>query len=269
MKTQGIKKMFPPLMRNFLKKIRWFFRNYDLIDRSSNLYGAFLYGPITYNTDGLATCLNCDFIKEPRFQKAYQAAAATNPWPNFTLHWRVYIVCFFADQVKSLEGDYVECGVNTGAYSKAIIEYSQFNSLNKIFHLLDTFDGLIADQLTEKEKVAGLDKYLGQYKNVYEGVLETFKNDRVNIIKGTVPETLPLCYTEKVAYLSIDMNCVEPEVAALEYFYDKVVPGGVIILDDYGFPQHIHQKIAHDKFAKQKGISILSLPTGQGIILKK
>lgn len=259
----------PRPLRSIYIKTRWFLRNYYLIDRYSKLGGAFLYGPITYNTDGLATCLNCDFINDPHFQKAYQAAAATNPWPNFTLQWRVYIVCFFANHVRSLEGDYVECGVNTGAYAKAIIEYCSFNDLNKTFHLLDTYDGLVAELVSEKEKDAGLNKYLDQYKNVYEAVLQAFKNDHVNIIKGMVPATLPLCTTEKIAYLSIDMNCVEPEVAALEFFYEKVVPGGVIILDDYGFPQHIHQKIAHDKFAKEKAISILTLPTGQGIIFKK
>ena len=62
-------------------------------------------------------------MKDPHFMKAYQAAAATKPWEGFTLQWRVYIVCWFANYVKHLEGDFVECGVNTGAYSKAVIEY--------------------------------------------------------------------------------------------------------------------------------------------------
>jgi hypothetical protein len=64
------------------------------------------------------------------------------------------------------------------------------------------------------------------------------------------------------------MNVVQPEIAAAEYFWDKLVQGAVLILDDYGFPQHIHQKIAFDDFAKQRNQTILSLPTGQGIIIK-
>jgi O-methyltransferase len=256
-------------LKSFYNKAVWFLRNHDKIDEFSQVKSALLYGPVTYSTDGLITCLNCDFIQEEQFKRAYAAAAATNPWPGFTLQWRVYVVCWFANQVKDLPGDFVECGVNTGAYAKAIIEYTGFNQLGKTFHLLDTFDGLVPDLVSEAEKQAGLDKYLDQYKNVYEGVLKTFKNDKVNIIKGTVPGTLSQCDTNKIAYLSIDMNNVAPEIAAAEYFYDKVVPGGVIILDDYGFPQHINQKIAFDEFARQKGTTILSLPTGQGIILKK
>lgn len=264
-----LKNILPNKAWVLLKRGKWFFRNYNSIDQQINLSSSFFYGPITYNTDGLVTSQNCDFINEPNFKKAYESAAATNPWNGFTLQWRVYIVCWFANHVKHLEGDFVECGVNTGAYAKAIVEYTGFNQLGKTFHLLDTFDGLVPELVSEAERQAGLDKYLGQYKNVYEGVLKTFKNDKVNIIKGAVPGTLLSCEAKKIAYLSIDMNNAEPEIAAAEYFYDKVVPGGVIILDDYGFPQHINQKIAFDEFARQKGISILSLPTGQGIILKK
>ncbi len=83
-----------------------------------------------------------------------------------------------------------------------------------------------------------------------------------------VPDTLPQCTTDKICYLSIDMNVAEPEIAAANFFWDKIVSGGVIILDDYGFPQHKAQKIAFDKFAKERGVNILCLPTAQGIIFK-
>ena len=81
-------------------------------------------------------------------------------------------------------------------------------------------------------------------------------------------ETLPLCKADKICYLSIDMNCVEPEIDAVNYFWDKLVNGAVIILDDYGFKLHIEQKKAFDKFAQEKNVPILQLPTGQGIIFK-
>jgi O-methyltransferase len=254
----------------FYNRTRWFFKHYDDFENYSKSQAAYLYGPITYYADGLATCLNSDFIRDPRFMVAYSAAAATNPWSGFTLQWRVYIVCWFANQVKHFEGDFVECGVNTGAYAKAIIKYIDFNSLGKEFYLLDTFSGLVPEQLTEDERKAGLAKYLDQYheRDIYQEVKKTFEGDRVRIIKGAVPDTLVECKADKVAYLSIDMNCVAPEIAAAEYFYDKVMPGGVIMLDDYGFPQHIHQKIAFDEFAARKNIQILSLPTGQGVIIK-
>lgn len=253
---------------NQIWKFRWLITNYRSIQPGIQFLPPVFHGPLTYQADGVITSNNCDFIHEPRFKAAYAAAETTNPWEGFNMPWRVYIVCWFANYVKQLPGDFVECGVNTGAYARAIIEYVDFPRLNKTFYLLDTYEGLVATQITEKEKKAGIDSYLRNYKNVYEQVVETFRNFPVKIIKGAVPGTLPQCDAKQICYLSIDMNVMEPEIAAANYFWDKVVKGGVIILDDYGFPKHIEQKNAFDEFAKLKGVQILSLPTGQGIIFK-
>ena len=254
------------------RKWEWIAKNYSRVKQGSVIRDESHYlGPISYDTDSLTTSNNCDFISEPRFAKAYAAAAATKPWEGFTLQWRTYIVCWFADFVKHLEGDYVECGVNTGAYSRALVDYIDFNSLNKKIWLLDTYQGLVPELVSEEEMKGGIGSYMGSYKkkDLYEQVKNTFRDFNAEVIKGPVPDTLPLCKAEKICYLSIDMNVVAPEIAAAEYFWDKVVPGGVIILDDYGFPPHILQKKAFDEFAKRKGVSILTLPTAQGIIFKK
>ena len=124
--------------------------------------------------------------------------------------------------------------------------------------------------ITEAEKKAGIGVYLkDHYENVYDRVVKTFSSFNTKIIKGIVPNTLEECKADKICYLSIDMNCVEPEIAAANYFWDKLVIGGVVILDDYGFPLHIEQKKAFDIFAKEHYQSILYLPTGQGVIIKK
>lgn len=264
-------------MLNLFRKVKWFFINYKQISFTLKLVptdhlsipGRNFHGPLTYNTDGLATSNNCDFINDPRFIKAYRAAAATNPWPNFTLQWRVYIVCWFAEMVKNLEGDFVECGVNTGAYAISIINYIEFEKLEKKFYLLDTFKGLDPQQISDEEKKAGIESYLKGYRDVFAEVQQTFAPYKsVQLIRGLVPDTLPECNSTKICYLSLDMNVVMPEIAAINYFWDKIVVGGVLLLDDYGFPQHIHQKDAFDVFAKEKGVQILCLPTGQGVIIK-
>ncbi len=255
-------------IKNQVRKLLWFIRNYKKIQPGVQFLPQVFQGPITYQADGLITSNNCDFILEPRFEAAYAAAANTNPWEGFNMPWRVYIVCWFANMVKQLPGEFVECGVNTGAYSRAVIEYIDFKNLNKTFYLLDTYQGLVPNQITEKEHKAGIGAYLHNYKDVYDQVLETFKDFPVKVIKGAIPETLPQCDAKEICYLSIDMNVIAPEIAAVNYFWNKVVKGGVILLDDYGFPKHIEQKMAFDQFAKERGVNILSLPTGQGIIFK-
>jgi O-methyltransferase len=252
-----------------LEKLIWIIKNYRKIHANTQYISKHFSGPIVYDADGLATSNNCDFIKEPRFARAYAKAAETNPWPGFTLQWRVYIVCWFANLVKNLEGDFVECGVNTGAYSRAVIEYIDFDKTGKTFYLLDTFEGMPGHLVREEEKKVGVSEYLGDhYKNVFDQVVKTFEHFKVKIIKGVVPDTLVECDAKKICYLSIDMNSAAPEIAAADFFWEKLVKGGVMILDDYGFPMHIFQKRAFDEFALKKGVQILSLPTGQGIVFK-
>ena len=128
-----MKGIVPQSLKLFRIRIKWFIKNYRTIFYNSELFTHELNGRATYKTDGLITSNNSDFINEPRFAKAYHLAKQTNPWNNFTLQWRVYIVCWLADYVKKLEGDFVECGVNTGAYSRAIIDYINFPATNKKF----------------------------------------------------------------------------------------------------------------------------------------
>jgi O-methyltransferase len=228
---------------------------------------------LTFKSDGLFTQQNSDCLNEPRFKKAYDLSLTVNDWRtelNMDMRWRYYIVCWFANHVKHLEGDFVECGVYKGGYSLALADYLQFKDLNKDFWLLDTFNGLVKSYLTPAEIEYGLfEHYEDSYEECYDAVVKTFKPyPNYKIIRGPVPDTLPECKADKVCFLSIDMNITEPEIAAANYFWDKIVSGGIVILDDYGFTAHINQKLAFDAWAAQKNVPILSLPTGQAIIFK-
>ncbi len=180
------------------------------------------------------------------------------------------MVCKFAELVKDLNGDFVECGVNRGSLSIALANYINFETLDKTFYLLDTFTGYEEKYLNDEEIKSGLiEKYSSYREDSFDYVKTIFKPYRTKIIKGAIPDILQECNPEKIAYLSIDMNCVAPEIAAFRYFWYKMVVGGVIILDDYGFPDHILQKKAFDELAIELCFNIIQLPTGQAIIFKK
>ncbi len=90
----------------------------------------------------------------------------------------------------------------------------------------------------------------------------------VKLIPGRVPESLSQVPSKRIAYLSIDMNAAAPEKAALEYFWDRLVPGAIVVLDDYNWRLHVNQKRAIDQFAQSRQTEVLSLPTGQGLLVK-
>jgi len=247
------------MIKNFIKKL----------PEKLKLLVFVLTSKLTYSQDCLYTTINADFMHDMHFLESYNLGRKLMPtsWGDYQFHWRAYVLCWAANQAKNLEGDFVECGVNTGMFARMIINFINFDKLEKSYYLLDTFCGMSEKYSSEKEMIRS--KKMGYTKDIYESVKETFKDFKnVKIIKGAVPDTLEEVKSSKVAFLSIDMNCVLPERAALEYFWDKLVKGGIIILDDYGFPGHLEQKQAHDDFCAKRGILILPLPTGQGLIIK-
>ncbi len=221
----------------------------------------------TYAEDGLCTMHLADFLNDPQFQKAYTAGKATGAWPDGDLRWRVYVALWAARQTWNLNGDFVECGVHLGGLATAILtDLNWRQSPDRHFYLLDTFQGFPADQRPLAAEVHR-DDYL---EDVWPKVQAHFQQfPSVKLIRGAIPQTLSQVTTNQVAYLSIDMNCAEPEVAALEYFWPRMVPGGIVLLDDYAFAEaYRRQKEAIDRWAAPLSLSILSLPTGQGLLIK-
>ncbi len=235
------------------------------------LYRPEYYVPLTdiqYRQDGLVTQHHADFMNDEKFMKAYSLGEATNSWKGWPTHWRSHVACWAAARGAALEGDFVECGVNKGAISRMVMEYIEFASLgNRRFYLIDTYLGLSAEQISEEEKAEG--RHLVAYEECYEDVKRTFAGfENAMIVRGRIPEILSEVEPEKVCYLSIDMNVTEPEIAAAEYFWDRMVSGSSILLDDYGWLGHDAQRHAFDKFAADRNVPLLCLPTGQGLILK-
>ena len=105
-------------------------------------------------------------------------------------------------------------------------------------------------------------------EEIYDIVKKRFaKWQNVILVKGLVPEVLSKIPSRKIAYLSIDMNGSEPEKAALEFFYDKIVPGGVIYFDDYGLPYPELRDVVN-KFFADKPETLLHFPSGNSIVVK-
>ena len=229
---------------------------------------------VTYSNDLLYTYHNADFLKDPLFIESYQLGKNTDGGTllkDYDIEWRIHVLCWAARHAMHLEGDFVDCGVHTGIFPRAVMNYVNFNNCPKKYYLLDTFNGLDKNYSTpeelERNTLMGYDEEDPEL--LYNQVKATFNNYNVSIIRGTVPETLTKVNADKICYLSLDMNCVAPEIAALEFFWDKMVSGGIIIFDDYGYANSTNdQKAAHDKFARSKNVEILTLPTCQGVLIK-
>lgn len=228
--------------------------------------------PVHYDKDGMRITHKTDHLTERRFAKAFQTVLDNGAVRDLegknhdNVEWRFYNLCWIAEHVKNLGGDYVECGVYKGGASRAVCEYIDFNSLDKDFFLLDTFAGVPLHLLLPHEQqpynYARHDSYVEIAKANFK------KFPRARIIEGQIPETLEQVHSRKIAYLHIDLNSLTAEIAALDFFWDRMVPGGFLVSDDYGHGGHEPQRAAWDEWAEKKGLKVWVQPTAQGILIK-
>ena len=221
--------------------------------------------------DNLVSWHNPEFLADPAFERAVELGNARRSW--FSIHdvrWRYHVILWAAWRATRLDGDFVECGVNRGGFSRAVVDYVDFGRLDKTFYLMDTFDGLVEAYITPQERAMGVSREaFAKYTECFDDVQEAFRPfPNVVLVRGPIPDTLAQVTPAKVSYLSIDMNVVIPEIAAAEHFWERLVSGAVIVLDDYGHGPHVEQKHAFDAFAAERGCQVLMLPTGQGLIFK-
>jgi hypothetical protein len=228
-----------------------------------------------YEMDGLHTFHNSPFRQDADFRQAYNRGiqAAHGHDPKF--EWRVHILLWAAAAALRVEGEFVECGVNAGFMSSTVMCRYNWNDVAKKYYLIDTFAGPVMEQFSAEE-LESVNKSVienaiasGGYVTDISRVEKNFAEwKNAVIVKGVVPEVLSSLDISKVAFLHLDLNCAYPEIEAMNYFWDKLVAGGVVVLDDYSYHGYEAQTEAHNKFAATKGIPILCLPTGQGIIIK-
>jgi O-methyltransferase len=218
-----------------------------------------------------------DFREDPKFVSAYRrgmTAGYGGRWSPRAMgelgpHFRAYMECWAASQTLHLPGDLVCCGVNRGSIPLAICEYIDIGKTGKTFWLFDTYEGIPEDQISDGERARGRAHDNIMYPDCYEETKANFSAfPAARLVRGRVPESLDTVPIGSVSYLSLDMNIAYPERKALEHFWPKLQPGGIVILDDYGFTPYAEQRQSADEFARSVGISVCALPTGQGMMIK-
>ncbi|WP_157879112.1 class I SAM-dependent methyltransferase [Pararhodospirillum photometricum] len=176
------------------------------------------------------------------------------------LLWRMHTLLWGARKALALEGDFVECACYKGNSARVLCEALRFETIDKKYYLYDLFEH---DQTMPHHELPA------HSKELYGAVQARFRAyNNVIVTQGRVPEILAHVAPEKIAFLHLDLNNTQAELGALELLFDRLVPGAVLVLDDYGWSAYKDQKDAEDLWFAARGYSVLELPTGQGLLIK-
>lgn len=170
----------------------------------------------------------------------------------------MYIVYSLALAQRKLAGAFAELGVYKGATAKLICEAKG----DKELHLFDTFEGL--------PEVSGHDVRFSQkmFSISAENVRKRLAGyQNVHIHQGLFPATGKPVENHRFAFVHLDLDIYQSTREALEFFYPRLVPGGILITHDY--PSSAGVSLAFTEFMSDKPEQIIGLPLSQGMIVKQ
>ena len=188
------------------------------------------------------------------------------------LLWRHWIVSYAVKHAtkfaKTENYNLVECGVEWG-YTSFFALKTLTNNDKKInsfsMHLYDAWQDMREEELLESEYW-----HVNLYKNLdIESTKKNLVEFKENLIfhQGYIPDSLTKkpVPPDAIFYLHIDLNSAKPTEHALEFFYPRLVAGGVILFDDYGWDAYEDTKNTIEDFFKDKPGLLMKIPTGQAI----
>lgn len=172
-------------------------------------------------------------------------------------------------QIVGLPGHVLEFGVYKAV---SLIRLASFRQLLEVEHsrkiigfdIFGRFPSYGVSLGSDKEFIERFEREGGDGLSATD-VLLTLKRkgfSNIELVQGDVMKTLPRYLEERpelrVAYLHLDLDVKEPTDLVLELAYDRVVRGGLIVLDDYGTVAG--ETIAVDTFARRMNLKIEKLP---------
>lgn len=201
--------------------------------------------------------------EDKQFLLDYRRLSPRNPYSQD----RKWMLREFVRLSNELSGDMAECGCFEGATAFFMAEAST----NGALYLFDSFQGISAPETRDQTGTANIMPWAKGDLCSSEKKLRTNLAgfERINILPGWIPERFAEVADREFRVVHIDVDLYQPTRDSLEFFYPRMVQGGVIVMDDYGLLTCPGAKLAADEYALSVGVKILHLPTGQGVITRQ
>jgi O-methyltransferase len=165
-----------------------------------------------------------------------------------------------ATKALAMPGDAAELGVYRGGTARLIGEV--FSTSTKVVYLFDTFAGLPGVE-------PGLDLHReGEFGDVSYKEVRRYLSDLPNIRfrRGLFPESAKSVDDHQFCFVHVDADVYGSVLDACRFFFERLVPGGVVVFDDFGQRHCPGARAAVTEFAEARGVPILYLPTGQALL---
>jgi len=203
--------------------------------------------------------------KDDIFNTLYNEACKTTDIRSFLPHkMRSYMLQFLAS-IAPEKGEVVECGVYKG-----VTAYQIQKITGKTVHLFDSFEGISPRTEADAQYPEQIGTGAGSLVFPLGKVQENLGTKFFKYYPGWIPQARQFEKVKdlKFSFVHIDLDVEEPTRASFDFFYPRMVTGGIMICDDYGFIQWPGAKKAVDAMAEKYGFRVIPQITGQCFVIK-
>lgn len=181
-------------------------------------------------------------------------------------HDRLYVLWQAVNNVRHLQGDVAEVGTYRGGSARFLACALERLGLSPPLHVFDTFEGhpsVIVPALDGEHTT-------GMFADTSFDEVRNYLSPHANVVfhRGPFQETCVDVASRRFALAHIDVDIYESTVACLEFFWPRLLEGGVLVLDDYGFTTCRGLKTAVDAFVAATQCPAWYMHTGQAVLSK-
>lgn len=195
---------------------------------------------------------------------------------NIFRQCRLYSTLQLAAYAATLpDGDVIECGCWHGHSTVAISRILARHGFQGRFHVFDSFEGGLSEftskdessfALSQAEKESMRAKFVSSEDFVRKVTAEF---GFVELHKGWIPAVFATFQPRALRFVHVDVDMYEPTIASLDLFWDHLVPGGCLVVDDYSHAVFEGATRAVDEFlAKVRPRMLYKVPFGSCFLIK-
>lgn len=147
--------------------------------------------------------------------------------------YRSYELWDLVKNVKKVPGELIEIGVWRGGTGVLIAKSAELLGIKDNVYLCDTFSGV--PKASEKDGIYKGGEHADTTKEAVENLVEMLHLTNVKIVQGIFPdETGFELENHQFRFCHIDVDVYESAKGVVEWLWERLSVGGIIVFDDYG-----------------------------------
>jgi O-methyltransferase len=237
------------LLKQILAKLGYFRLRTRIAAEGAHVPDIDLYRPLFSPWEGVA-----DFRRLYKAVRPHSLVSADRCW----------ILAALMRHAQNLEGDFAELGVYRGGTALLAAMLLSESKDARPLHLFDSFAGMPPTSEGEPYKAGDFN----QTSEESVGALVRAVKPDTKLHVGFIPDTFVGLEVSKLAFAHIDVDLYQSVIDSVAWVYPRLVPGGILVFDDYGNPSCVRAREATEKAFSTLREKPIYLPTGQALIIK-